>query len=88
MSKIHGTPLPSPGIWASALATGVVLTMLAVLIGIVAFNAFGWFWPAEIMEVNLIDGSTVIGPAIQTESMPLGPGERTKFKRVNNFPFI
>ncbi len=80
MSKIHGAPLPSPGIWASALATGVVLTMLAVLIGIVAFNAFGWFWPAEIMEVNLIDGSKVIGPAIQTESMPLGPGERTKFK--------
>ena len=80
MSKIHGAPSPSPGIWASALATGVILTMLAVLIGIVAVNAFGWFWPAEIIEVNLIDGSRVIGPAVQSEVLPSGMGERTKFK--------
>ncbi len=80
MSKIHGVPSPSPGIWASALATGVILTMLAVLIGIVAVNAFGWFWPAEIIEVNLIDGSRVIGPAVQSEVLPSGMGERTKFK--------
>jgi len=80
VSKIHGAPSPSPGIWASALATGVILTMLAVLIGIVAVNAFGWFWPAEIIEVNLIDGSRVIGPAVQSEVLPSGMGERTKFK--------
>ncbi len=79
-ANIHGAPSPSPGIWASALATGVVLTMLAVLIGIVAVNAFGWFWPAEIIEVNLINGSRVIGPAVQTETRPSGTGERTKFK--------
>ena len=80
MSNLHGAPSPSPGIWASALATGIVLTMLAVLIGIVAFNAFGWFWPAEIMEVNLTDGSRVFGPAVQTEALPSGTGERTRFK--------
>jgi phosphate transport system permease protein len=54
--------------------------MLAVLIGIVTFNAFGWFWPAEIVEVNLTDGSRVIGPSMQTETLPSGTGERTKFK--------
>lgn len=80
MSKIHGAPAPSPGIWASALATGVVLTMLAVLIAIVAFNAFGWFWPAEISEVHLADGTRAIGPAVQTEVMPSDDGERTKYK--------
>lgn len=80
MSKIHGAPGPSPGIWASALATGIVLTMLAVLIAIVAFNAFGWFWPATIVEVHLVDDTRVIGPAVQTEMMPSGGGERYKYK--------
>ncbi|MEN8165528.1 MAG: ABC transporter permease subunit, partial [Acidobacteriota bacterium] len=80
MANIHGAPSPSPGIWASALATGIVLAMLAVLIGIVAVNAFGWFWPAEILEVNLNNGTRVIGPAVQKEVMPSGIGERTKFK--------
>lgn len=79
-ANIHGAPSPSPGIWASALATGIVLTMLAVLIGIVAVNAFGWFWPASIHEVHLKDGNILIGLAVQTERMPSGAGERTKFK--------
>lgn len=79
-SKISGSPSPSPGIWASALATGIVLAMLAILIVIVAINAFGWFWPAQIFETTLKDGSLLIGPNVQTQQLPSGEGRRTKFK--------
>lgn len=79
-SKISGSPSPSPGIWASALATGIVLAMLAILIVIVAINAFGWFWPARIFETTLKDGSLLMGPNVQTQELPSGEGRRTKFK--------
>ena len=37
-----------PGIWSTALATLLVLVMLALLLWIVAVNALAWFWPADV----------------------------------------
>lgn len=56
-----------PGTWATALATLIVLMMLAVLLWIVAVNAFGWFWPARISQLALIDGDTVVGELVGRE---------------------
>ncbi len=56
-----------PGTWATALATLIVLMMLGVLLWIVAVNAFGWFWPARISQLALIDGDTVVGELVGRE---------------------
>ncbi len=56
-----------PGTWATALATIMVLVMLAMLLWIVAVNAFGWFWPARVSQLTLIDGEVVIGELVGRE---------------------
>ena len=63
------------GIWSTALATALVLTLLLVLLWIVSVNAFGWFWPATVWELRLADGSVVIGQEVGREPVP-ETGER------------
>ncbi len=63
------------GTWTTALATLVVLGMLAALVGIVAVNAFSWFWPSEISELTLADGSTRIGVIVAREEIPVMSGD-------------
>jgi len=59
-----------PGIWATALATLMVLLMLAVLLWVVAVNAFAWFWPAKIWQVVLDDGTVRVGQMVAREEVP------------------
>ncbi len=66
----RGLPSGLPGIWGTALATLIVLLMLAALMWIVAVNAFGWFWPARISEFILEDGSVRIGEVVGREPIP------------------
>lgn len=75
----HGSPNPSPGIWASALATGLVLLMLAALLIIVGANAAPWFWPAPLEEIHLSDGSTLIGILMDRQERA-GKADALKFK--------
>lgn len=79
-TTFHGAPSPSPGIWAAALATGLVLVMFLSLVVVVAINAFGWFWPATVREVQLEDGQTLIGPIVQRGAAPGTEEPRLKLK--------
>ncbi len=76
----YGSPAPSPGVWAAALATGLVLIMLAVLLWIVAVNAFGWFWPARVHLLTTTDDQVLIGTIVQRESVPDTQAHRLKLK--------
>ena len=69
-----GSALPSglPGVWVTALATLAVLVMLGALLWIVVVNAAGWFWPARVSELQLVDGSTRIGIVVAREELPTG----------------
>jgi phosphate transport system permease protein len=58
---MHASDRGAVGLFASGLGTLAVLLLLALLLWIVAVNAFVWFWPAEIYEVKLVDGSSLIG---------------------------
>jgi len=58
------------GVWATALATAIVLVFLAGLLWIVTVNAFAWFWPANLWELELADGTTVIGEIVEREPEP------------------
>jgi phosphate transport system permease protein len=59
-----------PGIWTTALATLVVLLMLALLLWVVAVNAFGWFWPSRIWQLELDDGRVQVGQIVGREEIP------------------
>ncbi|MCP4899359.1 MAG: phosphate ABC transporter permease PstA [bacterium] len=61
-----------PGVWATGLATALVLAFLAGLVWIVTVNALAWFWPAQVMELNLVDGDRVVGQLVGRESIPVG----------------
>ncbi len=58
------------GLWTTGLATMLVLAMLIALMAIVAVNAFGWFWPSRISELELTDGSVRIGIVSAREEIP------------------
>ncbi|MCU0233481.1 MAG: phosphate ABC transporter permease PstA [Thermoanaerobaculales bacterium] len=55
------------GVLTTALATLLVLLMLAVLLWVVAANAAVWFWPAPVWELELADGSRVVGEIVRRE---------------------
>lgn len=61
-----------PGIWGTALATLMILLMLGLLLWIVVVNAFGWFWPAPVWQVEERDGTIHIGAEVGREAIP-GP---------------
>ncbi len=65
-----------PGTWATALATLLVLAMLAILLWIVVVNALVWFWPARIVELEMADGGVRVGELVDREPIPpaLAPG--------------
>jgi len=69
-----------PGIWSTALATLLVLVMLGLLLWIVAVNAFGWFWPAAVWQVEDHDGTVYIGAAVGRETVPSLEGSEPVFR--------
>jgi phosphate transport system permease protein len=76
-----------PGVWGTALATLLVLVMLALLLWIVAVNAFGWFWPAAVWQVETVDGAVIIGAQVGREPAPSpeGASETHRFQfKVGN----
>jgi phosphate transport system permease protein len=69
-----------PGIWGTALATLLVLVMLGVLLWIVAVNAFGWFWPAAVWQVEENDGTIHIGAEVGREAIPSPDGAEPVYR--------
>jgi len=69
-----------PGIWGTALATLLVLVMLGLLLWIVAVNAFGWFWPAAVWQVEENDGTIHIGTEVGREAIPSPDGAEPVFR--------
>ena len=69
-----------PGIWGTALATLLVLVMLALLLWVVAVNAFGWFWPAAVWQVETLDGGEIVGAEVGRELVPGPEGDDEVFR--------
>ena len=80
------------GLFASGLATLSVAVLLIMLLWIVATNAFVWFWPTQILEVELSDGSTMIGQPSGSETTPKGRSSRLRLKvgnrEINDRDFV
>src|SRR5690606_17379060 len=50
-----------PLVWTAAGALALCLIMLFGLVGLVAFRGLAYFWPAELVQLELADGSLVAG---------------------------
>lgn len=70
--------------WLTAAAVLLALGMVAGLIGVVVEVAGGFFWPQRLVELQLGDGSNVLGEVWDRESDPGSPGmERVRVKVGN-----
>jgi phosphate transport system permease protein len=58
----------------------MVLVMLGLLLWIVAVNAFGWFWPAAVWQIETADGSVHIGAKVGRETIPATDGAEEAYR--------
>lgn len=71
-----------PFIWVTAGAVISCLLMIAALIFVVATRALGFFWPSEIVQLQLADGSQVLGVQRHRETIPRAENSLEDFHRV------
>jgi phosphate transport system permease protein len=73
-----------PFIWLTGGALALALIMVVGLIGIILFNAFGFFWPVEVVRLTLRDDKTLVGPVVERERIPGTSGQYRIKVKVGN----
>ncbi len=58
----------SAGIWLCGLAVAVCLVALATLLGLIAWQGLGHFWPKALVQFEF-DGEVVLGEVVETERL-------------------
>ncbi|WP_198263433.1 phosphate ABC transporter permease PstA [sulfur-oxidizing endosymbiont of Gigantopelta aegis] len=61
-----------PWVWLNASAVSLSLLMVFGLLALIAYNGLGHFWPADLMEAELVDGNrriVLIGEIRDTETV-------------------
>lgn len=61
-----------PWVWLNAAAVSTSLLMVFGLLALIAYNGLGHFWPADLLEAELVDGdkkSVLIGEIRETETV-------------------
>ena len=59
-----------PFIWLSGGALALCLLMIAGLVFVVVVNGLGFFWPADLVEVELADGTLLLGQQTSRQEIP------------------
>ncbi|MEA3544881.1 MAG: phosphate ABC transporter, permease protein PstA, partial [Thermodesulfobacteriota bacterium] len=72
-----------PMVWLSGAALTVTLLTAIVLLGVIMVNGLGVFWPSELQELKLKDGSQVIGQLVRSEPTADKSGLRHQYKIAN-----
>jgi len=72
-----------PCVWGTGAALAVTLLIALTLIVVVMVNGLGVFWPSNLHEMTLQDGSKLMGEQIRTESIPEEDAQRIQFKIGN-----
>ncbi len=57
-------------IWLCGGALGLSLLMIGGLLFLVVMNGMGYFWPKDLIQLTLNDGSMVLGEWVATETIP------------------
>ncbi len=72
-----------PQVWATGTALSIILLIAVVLILVVALNGLGYFWPSNLAQFNLADGSSVIGEIHGEEVAKRSGTDRVQLKIGN-----
>jgi len=72
-----------PYVWATGATLTLTLLIALTLIAVVLVNGLGVFWPSDLAQAELKNGSKVLGEIVRTEPHPDGSGERYQFKTGN-----
>ncbi len=69
-----------PAIWLAGSGLGISLLMIAGMLLLILTRGLGFFWPGEVVEVTLRDGSVLMGEIEGREGIP-APGTSEHLKR-------
>jgi phosphate transport system permease protein len=73
-----------PFIWLTGGALAVAVLMVAGLVGIILYNALGFFWPSSVARLTLTDGAVMTGEIVEREPVPGGGGQYRVKVKVGN----
>ncbi len=83
-----------PWVWLNAAAVSASMMMVVGLLALIAYHGLGHFWPADLMEAELVDGDKsiiIMGEVRATEIVPAQqiresgvrlPADITQVKRI------
>ena len=73
-----------PFIWLTGGALACCLLMVAGLVAVIASNALGFFWPSALVQLDLLDGTRMMGKRMARQEIPGQEGaHRLQFKVGN-----
>ena len=72
-----------PFIWVGGAALALILLAVVLLLGVVVANGAGAFWPAKLTQLDLRDGSRVLGEVTRRQAATPHSAERLQI-RVGN----
>lgn len=72
-----------PCVWGTAAALAVTLLIALTLIVVVMVNGLGVFWPADLEQLELKSGGTLLGELVKREPAANGEGYRRQYKIGN-----
>jgi phosphate transport system permease protein len=72
-----------PYVWATSLALSLILFIVFLLMYVVLANGILVFWPKEVSQATITDGTMVLGEVIKDEKDPTSGEKRFQFKVGN-----
>lgn len=76
-----------PFVLLTGAALALVLIMTMTLIGVVMTNGLGYFWPRDLVQYRLSDGTGALGQVAGRETNPHTGGRRIQLKVANRDVF-
>lgn len=72
-----------PMIWLTGAALGIILMITVVLIGVIAYNGLGVFWPSDVARLKLQDQTMALGEEMKESLLPNSEERRVQLKVGN-----
>ncbi len=73
----HGEPM----VWLSGGSLAICLIMIIGLLGIIVYHGVGTFWPGQLHQITLFDGTVYLGEHTRTESYTISDEEFSQLSK-------